>query len=413
MNMKESYHKELTFRKASPPGASHEPNWELSRKQRNSPTSTVRARNAAVFSAIIYPNGEFGMGYIKCEKKRADDKRYDNGIVNGIKSTLVPREHELEDGTKLYDSGDMHYDSYILDSPHESSQTKPYGTKGITPYGKKMIRNAVFIIEGILRRPGDLPQFSTLTLPPLSPECEKYICSVWANLQRRFFQECRRKYQKHGRNFHYASCTEIQPKRWKESRFVGLHLHFVYNAIYSQTQKNWVITDTWVRETWCRIINDTLRKWCQTEGLTPPQFSWISYRREKITKSAEAYIGKYISKGGDIIPEVLEEKGVEYLPKQWWSMSSYVRCVINLKTIKSRDDILVEHLVNCIKNNDENIIYSYPSLGEVHDLSPDGSGLYRTVIYGYGGKMHPELLRECKHLCKISRKDLTKYRVTS
>lgn len=408
-----SYHKQLTFRKASPPGARYEPDYKLLQKNKKHPPSTPKAQSAANFSAIIYPNGEFGMGYIKSDKKRADDKRYDNGIVNGIKNTLIPREHELEDGTKYYDSGDKYFASYILDSPHESSQIKPYGTKGITPYGKKMVRNGVWIIENVLRRPGDLPQFSTLTLPPMPPECEKYICSVWADLQRRFFQECKRKYNKYGRTFHYVSCTEVQPKRWKEHRFVGLHLHFVYNAIYSQAEKSWVITDTWVRDSWCRIINSTLRNWCQTEGLTPPQFSWISYRREKITKSAEAYIGKYLSKGGGIIPEILQEKGSEYLPKQWWSMSSYVRYVIKLKTINSRDDILVEHLLNCIKNNDETIIYSYPSLGEVHDLSPDGSGLNYTVIYGYGGKMRPELLRECKHLHRKNRKYLTKYRVTS
>lgn len=409
----QSYHRELLFRKARPPGVRYEPDWELWQKKRNSPLTAVKPQSAAVYSAIIYPNGEFGMGYIKSDKRRAEEKRFDNGIVHGIKNTLVPREHELLNGAKLYDSGDMHYDSYILDSPHKSSQTKPYGTKGITPYGKKMIRNGVSIIENVLRRPGDLPQFSTLTLPPLSPECEKYICSVWADLQRRFFQECKRKYQKHGRLFHYASCTEIQPKRWKERRFVGLHLHFVYNAMYSHVDKKWVITDTWVRDCWCRIINDTLSKWCQTEGITPPQFSWVSYRREKITKSAEAYIGKYLSKGGDIIPEVLEEKGAEYLPKQWWSMSSYVRYVIKTKTINSRDDILVEHLVNCIKNNDEGIIYCYPSLGETHDLSINGTGVTRTVIYGYGGKLCPELLRECKHLYRTNRKYLTKFTVTS
>lgn len=361
-----------------------------------------------VFSAIIYPNGEFGIGYLKREKKLAEEKRFDNGIVHGIKNTLAPREHELEDGRVLYDSGDKYWKSFILDSPPKSSQSERYGLKGMTSYGKKMVRNGCFLLEGRLKRLGEFTQFSTLTIPPMGENEEQHICSKWSELTRKFFQECKRQYKRHARTFHYVSVTEIQPKRWAEKRFVGLHLHFVYNAMHERGTKNWVLTDTWVRDTWVRIINNALYNYAQEmEGEASP-ISWVSYKRLPVKKSAENYLGKYMSKGGAIVQEVLDEKGAEYLPKQWWSMNSLLKVWIKKLTINSRNMEVVEHIINCIKNNDEEIIYWYEAVVERSGYHPD-IGSYRSHFkYGYGGKMHPGLLQECKILQQFGKQLLTR-----
>jgi hypothetical protein len=355
----------------------------------------------------LYPNGEFGMGYKAKEKKAIREKRYDEGIVDGVEYREMPRENELSTGEKYYDGGDTVLTPFKLDSPHESSQTKKYGLRGITSLGKKMVRNGTFLIEGRLKRPGDCPQFSTLTIPQLPPEYEKYICTNWANLVRRLFQECKRKYAKYGRAFHYTSVTEIQPNRWYKKGFVGLHLHFVYNAFWVKDEKCWAIVDDWMRRTWCGIINTTLEKASTELGTPPPQFSWVSYRREPIKKSAESYIGKYMSKGGGFIADIIEKKGEEYLPSQWWSTSSYLRILIKRLTMRSLCEHTCNKIIQCIHAQDKRIIYAIPIIKEVPYCTHAGESGTGEFLLGYAGRITQSLLKECKDLWRGIKKSLT------
>ena len=408
-----SYHKEFLFRRASPPGSRYNPfeaHNTLSVPQCKSLVGGVRG---SAYSTIIYPNGEFGVGYKGREKKSSEEKNFDIGIVNGVKTEWVPREHELEDGSKYYDSGDMVPNSFILDSPDELSQTKRYGLHGITPLGKKMVRNGTFLLEGRLRRPGDYTQFSTVTLPRLGEVYERYICSHWAEVVKKFFQECKRQYARYARTFHYCSCTEIQPKRWKAHKFVGLHLHFVYNAAKYDQGKKWVITDTWMMETWVRILNNTLHTASTELGEPPLTLHWVSYKRVPVEKSAQNYIGKYLSKGGAIIDEVRSEKGEEYLPKQWWSMSAFLRATIKRKTIRTTVELVCEHIISAIERGDKEIVYWYPSIQWVEHDDGYGNRSSDIFLFGYGGKMSPRLLRECKFLCRKRGQGLTRDCVAS
>ena len=167
--MKKSYHKQLTFRKASPksnklPGE-YDPKPFVPSKPIN-----PKKRSTGHYSMTIYPNGEFGIGYLGREKKKVAEKKYDNNIVGNIQVKHIPREHELTTGEKYYDSGDMIEAMVKLDSGSKLSHPKKrYGQKGITSYGKKMIRNGAFIMhrESKTSR-GKYLQFSTLTLPPPS-----------------------------------------------------------------------------------------------------------------------------------------------------------------------------------------------------------------------------------------------------
>ena len=120
---------EFTFRKAYPPHY-----WE---SPPDSESARVRAQGVKIpaiapargtWRMKVFPNGEFGIGYIPKERKKAEDKRFDRGIVHGYQVVDTPAEHELPTGEKYHDIGDKKAIPIKLDSASESSQPKKRGT---------------------------------------------------------------------------------------------------------------------------------------------------------------------------------------------------------------------------------------------------------------------------------------------
>lgn len=281
------------------------------------------------YSLRIYPNGEFGIGRIPLAKKTSEEKRFDKRQVGGFQYGDVPRCHELEDGTKLLDGGDT-YEGVLhkLGSAHESSQEKKkYGLKGITSYGRKVVRNLAYLMEK--RKGRHKVAMGTLTLPSFTDSQMRVIATKWAYLTSRFFQECKRKYEKYGKRFRYVSVTEVQPKRWKARGEVGLHIHFLFEPTYIYSIQEWAMPDNWIRETWQRLLSNIL----SSEQVVP----YPNYRRDMIEVSAAAYMGKYMSKGADMIADIIEQKGVSVIPSQWWSADSVSKKELRSKIISISD----------------------------------------------------------------------------
>jgi len=305
--------RELLFRKARPPGSRINP-FEPGGTPRVGLNSPARGVTTGVYSATIYPNGEFGIGRLAQSKKSVRDKLCNRKIIDGYKIVEIPREHELADGTKLLDPYDCISQPVKLDSAPESSQPKrKYGGRGITAYGKKMVRNGAYLVHTNSDKSRRLyPQFSTLTLPSFSPEVERGICENWGYIVRRFFEECTREAKRNCTTFDYVSVTEIQPERWKNRKEVGLHLHFIYNAEFIKWAGTFVLTDDFIRSTWHRILKGIIATVCETGGIPAPECPIPSYRREKVERSAEGYIGKYKSKGGNWSMKFLKSKALRF-----------------------------------------------------------------------------------------------------
>lgn len=265
----------------------------------------------SLYSGRIYPNGEFGIGRVPPPKKRVADSRYDEGEVDDWVIEPTPRTHELEDGTILHDAGDMlDVARTKLGSARElSHQPKKYGLLGITGYGRKCVRNIAYQMEQSQGRYN--LQMGTLTIPSLREDQMLAVAKNWGYITSRFFQACKRRYKRFNRKFRYVSVTEIQPQRWANYKEVGLHIHFLFRPYKSTITGEWSMDDNWVRATWRQQILNVLSSDAQVE--TP------NYRRERVHTSAAAYMGKYMSKGSDITAEVLEVKGEDYIPSQWWS----------------------------------------------------------------------------------------------
>lgn len=357
------------FLKRSPPYSLEDPEEASNNKYH----LDIKPSPKHLSAARIFPNGEFGVGRVPAEKKRAVDRRFGDGCVGDYGTELVPTKHETEDSEVYYDITDKYTASYKLGNPHESSQkTKKYGLKGITSYGRKVVRNIAYLFQE-----SDEPEklcMGTLTIPNFSEDAERKICSKWAYLTSRFFQAVKRRYAKFNRQFHYVSVTEIQPKRWAESHQVGLHLHFLYRAYYDNRSGRYLLDANWVRSTWRRLLYNLL------EGSQPVENP--NYRFDKVKTSAAAYMGKYMSKGGNICEEVLEIKGEEYLPSQWWSADLESKRLLKSKIIVCRGKAASALLDLCRHESDKDFFYCFPVIIETPACG--------ARIVGYHGRLTKE-----------------------
>lgn len=329
-------------------------------------------------SCRVYPNGEFGVGRLPAPKKTADDERYDRWEVEGHKYYLDGRPYELEDGTVLHDATDkIQLPAPKLGTVHELSQPpKKYGKTGITNYGKRVVRNAGFLMEerfgkGIL-------QMGTLTIPSLDEPCMLVICSNWALLQKRFFEKCKRRYAKYHRPWMYVSVTEIQPRRWSQYNECGLHIHFLCPSYFLGLHGCYTLDDNWVRNAWRECLSNLLATHFP-DGFRDDMLPAPNYRREKVKKSAAAYLGKYMSKGSDICLEVCKDLGEEWLPSQWWSCSSNLKKWLKSRIINSWGHT-AEMLMNICRREDSAYLL-YSTSVEIESL------LGGVRIIGYSGRL--------------------------
>lgn len=292
-------------------------------------------------SARIFPNGEFGVGFIPHRGMSAQERRFDRDYKYAQENAYLCADIKIDENAP---EGFIYTRELVLPLPPKlgigaksSQRPNKYGGKGITSYGRKMLRNAGHIIDKACEsRYNRLPQMGTLTVPSYQEETMMRICANWADIVRKFFQRLKRHYAKFRYNFDYASCTEIQPQRWAERREVGLHIHFLFVAIRLGKNK-WVLPDNYVREVW----RDTLAGYLGVDEVVQEP----NYRRDTVRQSSAAYMAKYASKGCDIVREVREEKGEAVLPSQWWSISSGLRKIIGRYTILSQDVVAEKLLV--------------------------------------------------------------------
>lgn len=304
---------------------------------------TISPADRGKYSAKIYPAGEFTVGYVPKKKKAAADKRHDRGVVEGYE--FVETDYAVvtqED--QVYFLPWKGKASYALPPKlglcEELSQRNKYGKKGITGYGRRVVRNVAYMFERDFGKANLL--MGTVTIPLFPLAVEKYVCSHWAVLVRRFFEKLKRRYKKFGHDFRYLSVTEIQPGRYKKYKSCGLHLHFLFKKQKSKDGTVWVSEDNFIRNAWYECLKNLLQSMPAEFGELPI-FAPPNYRREIIKTNASAYVSKYLSKGGEVVDQVQRELGEEFLPSQWWSTDAASRNQLKSETIVD-NGLLAEHL---------------------------------------------------------------------
>lgn len=270
-------------------------------------------------SLRLWPNGEFGIGlvgkfappapipvtetphgvrwsWIRGEPTSIFDAIAFYGSLSAALAALCPGMYE----STLEEIGHLG-----LSNASNSHSSSTRGMKGVSSYGRRMIRNGAHVLEkavGVRRC-----SLLTVTIPPLPEEIYKEVTREWSEIVRVFVQWIVRMLGRaHGYKW-VIGCVEIQEKRLQSEGGLPLHLHLVFQ---SRTKREFTINLHEVSRVWQRAICSRV-----------PEAAYVNYssatRIEGVKKSVARYISKYISKGVNQNVLVSIEKGFK-LPSAWW-----------------------------------------------------------------------------------------------
>lgn len=254
--------------------------------------------------AKLWPNGELSLHYpkkLKIDRMQAAHKQADDSL-NACLIRAYGVEGALDARKRLGLSNVCNFDKQAKPLPR-------YGLKGITSKGKRIVRNACYLLEKEADK--RFLTFATVTLPELEYEDMALIHENWHRAVEAYRREIRRELIKQGLPGEIIGVTEIQPKRWEKTGLPVLHCHFVW--LGRERGKDWAVSTGKHDEIWERAVRTVLPD-------VIADFS-SSANMQCVKKSAENYLSKYMSKGADSVAKVAESGLSNLLPKQWWSCS--------------------------------------------------------------------------------------------
>lgn len=198
---------------------------------------------------------------------------------------------------------------------------KPRGQKGITSYGRRMVRCCAALLERATSRVN--LTFGTATLPALPLSDLLLVLSQWAIVVNRFVEELSRVYGRSGLEWSCIHVTEIQPRRWERSGEVALHLHWLCPGRANRRAK-WAISPKQVAAIWARVLTNIL-------GYTPDCGAAI--RLETPRGSVVRELGKYLSKGCQCVAQVVRAGLADLLPSAWWGGTRKLKAAVESSVV--------------------------------------------------------------------------------
>lgn len=265
------------------------------------------------FYGRIWPNGNFSLG-----------------LGTAGQSALEFEEDQEENWARMASLGDQQaaiaalISSNALNSHSEAVPMPQRGLKGITGFGQQMLRSACYILE---RDYGNADLcFATLTVPTLSRSGRVRLAENWSELVRQFLQFLSRRLSAAGRPTKVAGCSEIQTARLQGRGEGYLHLHAVWPSHSNCASQLWAVEWADLRAWWERAL-------VRFSGEDLPHHPRVEVAPVK--KSAERYMGKYLSKGsGECLEEFIADLGEESVPPAWWFMTADMRQQVKSETAK-------------------------------------------------------------------------------
>ena len=275
-------------------------------------------------------------------------------------------------------------------TPGQKAKRPPKGQKGITRYGAKMIRNACHALQQNYGR--KRLGFATMTLDS-NPNWLLLCCWSWAEIVRKFTQEVKRELERVGAPCHIIGATEMHPKRSKDVGYIVPHLHFVYvswdgkakvNKGFGEDTKlmpDFYISHARMKEIFDRVCAKEIAK------LTELPLSEIKVNNrvnlQAVRKSAEGYLGKYMSKGAKELEKYIEEiPGRDDIPSHWWHCTKELRQIV-----KSLVQAVPKPIIEAILAEVEDLVKS-KVLKYLKQVTKEINGTIR--IIGYAFRLNPE-----------------------
>jgi len=322
------------------------------------------------YSCKVYPNGEFTIGACPRRLEHSDIAvSRDRYSQDEQWMTKALRSHGIEALLQAFPEGD----GLSLSSVPIPPTRKHKGLKGMSSYGRRMIRNTCWLLEKEHGR--GRVGFGTLTLPELSEEDYRNVCENWPKLIKNFVKWVKRRLTARSVTPIVGYVTEIQSKRYEKTGRAYPHLHFVYPCRPHASYK-WYLSASEIRVAWERQVSAFLSQ----------QYAFnASVNCVVIKKSVGAYLAKYLTKGGDGIQKWLSDGLPEAVISHWWGVTKPARDRIRAGTLRANE--LAEWL-----------------WGAVSYLRESGAIIYLTWVYiptrlqgercvGACGLLHEEIVK--------------------
>lgn len=233
----------------------------------------------------------------------------------------------LSDATISHTNGQQ--ESLIENAPENQGfqRRAKRGSKGISAAAKRKIKSCGVILEERFRRANLV--FGTCTTPPVDETQQRLLCENWSEIVRQFFQALTRLLVRKNLSTDYVQVTEIQEKRFEKWGQVCPHLHFVFQG-RSHSREPWRLAPADIQFLWQRTLENVLGVRLDCRSAT---------RIENPRKSLSKELGKYLTKGGKVVREILDRGLGDYLPSSWYGASKSLSALERAARIERTGEI--------------------------------------------------------------------------
>lgn len=203
----------------------------------------------------------------------------------------------------------------------QSSGSKKRRPAQLSARGKRVVRSSAAIMDRLY--PKWRLSFTTLTIPNLGEAGLKRLLERWSELTHRYYQELKREMIRQGLAPVFFGVVEIQPKRLIRTGLPYPHLHLVHLSKGSKRNGPWLITSSWHRGTWCRLVSEL-------SGVAVSGSPVENCQAPK--KSLRNYLSKYLAKGTDYseVVHLLNNSFIWSCRKlaSWYSVTGLLRSLL-------------------------------------------------------------------------------------
>lgn len=238
----------------------------------------------------------------------------------------------------------------------------PKGSKGLNRRGASKIKASAFVMERYIGR--DRLTFLTTTVPE-----EAYViggCNgvdvneAWPDIIHRFNIMLQRAMQSRDLTPTYVYVTEVQEGRYKDTGRVALHAHYLLRG-RGPGKSTWALTHKDYQRMWRKALEQTIGA-----EIAGPLIVDV----QRVKKSAVAYLGKYMSKGGEVVDEIVEAGGSNQLPSHWWGSTRGLKERVKRDTVKNQGDLADWVWAMCWEPDSEHFKWCFPIMLEYGDGPP-------------------------------------------
>ena len=227
----------------------------------------------------------------------------------------------------------------------------PRGWNGLPAAGRELLEDGVILLHQLARAEKFQSVFWTATIPTcyqdgsrLSEVDHRRVLANWAEVVRQVFQEVTRLYERKGLPKRFLYVVEPQEQRWKDESILSLHIHAILVNRWNPKKRNplkdkgfrnsgyWEVETEETDQILERVLSHLLgkpvdcRAACNLESIKG--MSQLAFYVTKLGK-----IGRYISKGSNILEAVKSSKWATVLPSNWYGSDSQTRREVRASVI--------------------------------------------------------------------------------